>query len=109
SEWILTVDPPRRPDEDGTPFDDALELMELARAWGVPVPRYDAVIPLPADRVGVLQERVAGVPVADASAALVDHVVGLAEVRRDLVVGTRFAGRGFNLFLTSSGPGFCHH
>jgi aminoglycoside phosphotransferase (APT) family kinase protein len=109
TEWILTVDPPRRPDEDGTPFDDALELMELARDWGVPVPRYDAVIPLPDDRVAVLQERVAGVPVTDVSAALVDHVVGLAEIRRDLAVGTRFEGRGFDLFLGSSGPGFCHH
>jgi Phosphotransferase enzyme family len=109
TEWILTVDPPRRLGEDGTPFDDALELMELARDWGVPVPRYDAVIPLPDGSVAVLQERVVGVPVTETTAALVDHVVGLAEVRRNLVAGTRFAGRGFNLFLTTSGPGFCHH
>ena len=109
TEWVLTVDPPRRPGDDGTPFDDALELMDLAREWGVPVPRYEAVIPLHDGSVAVLQERVQGVPVQDATPGLVDHVVGLAEIRRDLVLGTRFAGRGFDLFLTTSGPGFCHH
>jgi aminoglycoside phosphotransferase (APT) family kinase protein len=109
TEWVLTVDPPLAPGEQGTPFDDALELMALARDWGVPVPRYDTVIPLADGSVAVLQERVPGVPVTDATAALVDHVIGLAEIRRNLVAGTRFDGRGFNLFLTASGPGFCHH
>ena len=75
----------------------------------MPVPRYDAVVPLLDGSVAVLQERVPGVAVTDVSAALVDHVVGLAEVRRNLVAGTRFEGRGFSLFLTTSGPGFCHH
>jgi len=109
TEWILTVDPPRVPGDDDTRFDDALELMELARAWGVPMPRYEAVIPLPDGSVAVLQERMPGVPVTETTAALVDHVVGLAELRRNLLTGTRFEGRGFDLFLTSSGPGFCHH
>ena len=109
TEWILAVDPPRVSGDDDTRFDDALELMELARAWGVPAPRYEAVIPLPDGRVAVLQERMPGVPVTETTGALVDHVVGLAELRRNLLVGTRFEGRGFNLFLTSSGPGFCHH
>src|SRR6476646_5803344 len=109
SEWILTVDPPRVPGGDRTTFDDALELMELARDWGVPVPRYETVIPLPDGSVAMLQERMPGVPVTEATVALVDHVIGLAEIRRNLVAGTRFDGRGFNLFLTTSGPGFCHH
>ncbi len=109
TEWILTVDPPRVPGDDDMRFDDALELMELAGAWGVPVPRYEAVIPLPDGSVAVLQERMPGVPVTETTAALVDHVVGLAELRRNLLLGTRFEGRGFNLFLTESGPGFCHH
>ena len=109
TEWVLTVAPPRFPGQDGTPFDDALELMGLARDWGVPVPRYETVIPLPDGMLAVLQERVRGVPVTEVSAALVDHVMGLAEIRRNLVAGTRFEGRAFDLFLTTSGPGFCHH
>jgi aminoglycoside phosphotransferase (APT) family kinase protein len=109
TEWILTVAPPLLPGEDGTPFDDALELMELARDWGVPVPRYETVIPLPDGSLAVLQERVQGVPVTEATPALVDHVLGLAEIRRNLVAGTRFDGRGFDLYLTATGPGFCHH
>ena len=79
------------------------------RDWGVPVPRYETVIPLPDGSVAMLQERVPGVPVTETTVALVDHVIGLAEIRRNLVAGTRFEGRGFNLFLTTSGPGFCHH
>jgi Phosphotransferase enzyme family len=109
TEWILTVAAPRVPGDDDTRFDDALELMDLARAWGLPIPRYEAVIPLADGSVAVLQERAPGVPVTETTAALVDHVVGLAEVRRNLVAGTRFEGRGFDLFLTTSGPGFCHH
>jgi aminoglycoside phosphotransferase (APT) family kinase protein len=49
------------------------------------------------------------VPVTHATPALVDHVLGLAEIRRNLVAGTRFDGRGVRLFLTGSGPGYCHH
>jgi aminoglycoside phosphotransferase (APT) family kinase protein len=109
TEWILTIAPPRVPSDDEHRFDDAIELMELARAWGVPMPRYEAVIALPDGSAAVLQERMPGVPVTEVTAALVDHVVGLAELRRNLLVGTRFEGRGFDLFLTASGPGFCHH
>jgi aminoglycoside phosphotransferase (APT) family kinase protein len=109
TEWILTVAPPRVPSDDVHRFDDAIELMELARAWGVPMPRCEAVIGLPDGSAAVLQERMPGVPVTEVTAALVDHVVGLAELRRNLLVGTRFEGRGFDLFLTTSGPGFCHH
>jgi Ser/Thr protein kinase RdoA (MazF antagonist) len=67
------------------------------------------VIPLPDGSAAILQERMPGVPVTEVTAALVDHVVGLAELRRNLLVGTRFEGRGIDLFLTMSGPGFCHH
>jgi len=109
TEWILAVDPPRVPGDDPAHFDDALELMELARSWGVPLPRYETVIPLPDGSAAVLQERVPGIPVTETTTALVDHVVGLAELRRNLLAGTRFEGRGFDLFLTASGPGFCHH
>jgi len=109
TDWILTVASPRVPGDDERRFDDALELMELARAWGVPMPRYEAVIPLPDGSAAILQERMPGVPVTEVTAALVDHVVGLAELRRNLLVGTRFEGRGIDLFLTRSGPGFCHH
>ena len=109
TEWVLTVASPRAPGDDERRFDDALELMELARAWGVPMPRYEAVIPLPDGSAAILQERMPGVPVTEVTAALVDHVVGLAELRRNLLVGTRFEGRGIDLFLTTSGPGFCHH
>jgi Ser/Thr protein kinase RdoA (MazF antagonist) len=73
------------------------------------VPRYDMIVPLSDGSIAVLQERVRGVPVTQATPALVDHVLGLAEIRRNLVAGTRFDGRGFRLFLTASGPGFCHH
>ena len=109
TEWVLTVASPRVPGDDERRFDDALELMELARAWGVPMPRYEAVVPLPDGSAAILQERMPGVPVTEVTAALVDHVVGLAELRRNLLVGTRFEGRGIDLFLTRSGPGFCHH
>src|SRR5262249_19203910 len=65
TEWVLTVEPPLLPGAGGTPFEDALELMELARDWGVPVPRYETVIPLPDGRLAVLQERAPGVPVTE--------------------------------------------
>jgi aminoglycoside phosphotransferase (APT) family kinase protein len=109
TQWILTVAPPMAPGEHATAFADAHELMELARSWGVPAPSYQHVIALPDGALAILQERVHGVPVTDATPALVDHVLGLAEIRRNLVAGTRFDGRPSNLFLTASGRGFCHH
>ena len=108
TEWILTV-APLVPGENGTPFDDALALMELARDWGIPAPRYESVMPLPDGALAILQERAHGIPVTDATPALVDHVLGLAEIRRNLVAGTPFDRRPFPLYLTASGHGFCHH
>jgi len=109
TEWILTVAPPMAPGETGSPFEDARELMGLAQDWGVPAPRYERVIPLADGSAAILQERVHGVPVTTATPALVDHVLGLAEIRRNLVAGTRFDGRPFPLHLMTSGRGFCHH
>lgn len=106
---VLTWSPPPPPGVAAGAFGAARTLMGLARAAGVPTPRDEDVIALADGGVALLQEHLPGVPPSTASAALVDRVVELAELRRGLLRDTRFADEPCPLHLTTSGPGFCHH
>jgi hypothetical protein len=50
-----------------------------------------------------------GVPVEVVTPGFVDRMVELASLRQDLLAGTGYAARPFDLHLTASGPGFCLH
>jgi hypothetical protein len=82
-------------------------LAAVARAAGLPVPRYDLVAEVDGATVAV-QERLPGHPPAVVDRALVEAMVvlngrmaGLLADRPDLPPA--------ELFLTGSGPGFCVH
>ncbi|WP_238173394.1 phosphotransferase [Kribbella speibonae] len=80
------------------------EALEAARRGGLPVPQYQLLADLPGG-VGVVQERLPGVPpetvdraLLESMIALTDHFTGLAP---DLPVPS--------MYLLESGPGFCLH
>lgn len=106
---VLTWSPPPPADADPEAFATARALMDLARSYGVPAPRYEDVIVLRDGGIAVLQQRLPGVRVDGVSAALVDRMAELAEMRHGLLAETPFAGVPCHLYLTASGPGFCHH
>lgn len=106
---VLTWSPPVPPGQPAGFIDQALALVDIARGAGLPIPRYEAVVPLGDLGMAVLQERARGHTPQVATVTLVEHLLELAEVRRGLLVGTAFAGRPMALYLTSSGPGFCLH
>jgi hypothetical protein len=106
---VLTWFPPVLPGQPSGPFDTARRLMDIARTAGVPLPRYEAVIPITDFGVAVLQERIEGRIPDVPTAALIEHVLELADLRRGLVVDTPEADSLMALYLTSPGPGFCLH
>jgi hypothetical protein len=83
--------------------------MDAARAAGVPVPRYEAVVPLEDGDVAVLQEVAPGAPAREASPALVDQLLELCERRRGLLRGHPAAVDATSLHLRDDGPGYCVH
>jgi hypothetical protein len=94
---------------DGRTVDETQALMGLARRAGVPVPTWEVVVGLGPLGTAVLQRFVAGAVPDEVSDALAGALVGLAEKRRGLLVGTTFAGMPMPLYLTAPGPGFCLH
>jgi hypothetical protein len=86
-----------------------VELVDVARSAGVPAPAFEAVFVLPEGDVGVLQELVRGVPPSRASPDLIDALLELADRRRALLTGSRFAGAVTSLSLVEDGPGYCLH
>jgi hypothetical protein len=82
-------------------------LLDIARAAGIPAPRYELAVDLGDDAV-VVQELLPGVPPSTVDRALVDRMLGLHD---------RFAGLLADhpelplveLYLRRSGPGFCLH
>lgn len=82
-------------------------ILDLARAAGLPVPRYELVADVDGTTV-VVQQRLPGAPPATVDADLIDQMAELND---------RFAGLlaahpevpGADLFLTADGPGFCLH
>jgi Phosphotransferase enzyme family len=106
---VLTWIPPGGDERESRSLDRAMELANIARAHGLPVPRYESVIPLPEGDVVMLQEMIRGVLPPVAAPGLIDSLVELADRRRGLLAGTRFAGETTSLYLVEDGPGFCLH
>jgi hypothetical protein len=106
---VLTISPPIAPGQPLGLFDQAVALMDLAAQAGLPVPRYEAVVPLASGAVAVLQHRVIGEAAGEVTMGLVDRLIEFADIRRGLLAGTAFAQRPMPLYLRSDGPGFCLH
>ncbi|MHA6618021.1 phosphotransferase [Pseudonocardia sp. DLS-67] len=83
------------------------ELLGLARAAGIPAPRYELVRRL-ADRIAVVQERLPGEPPSRVDLALVEGLVAIAGRGAGLLRG-RPDVPAAELYLLRSGPGFCLH
>jgi hypothetical protein len=85
----------------------AAKVVELARAAGLPAPRYELVTEVDGATV-IVQERLPGQPPEHAGTALIDQMVALND---------RFAGLltahpdvpPVDLFLLADGPGYCLH
>ncbi|HEX5595614.1 MAG TPA: phosphotransferase [Micromonosporaceae bacterium] len=82
-------------------------LLDIARAAGVPAPRYELVTDVDGTIV-VVQERLPGAPSAMVDRRLVEQMIalnhrfaGLLAERRDLPL--------VELYLSESGPGYCLH
>lgn len=86
-----------------------MAMMDFAASAGVPLPRYEVVVPVGDGGVGVVQERVAGGTPAVVSLSLVDQLLDLTACRRGLVSGTPYEADAMTLFLHTDGPGFCLH
>jgi Phosphotransferase enzyme family len=108
-ESVMTWSPPLREGQRPGSLDRAIEMMDLAADAGVPVPRYEAVVPLADGGVAVVQERIVGVTPELVTPGLIDRLLKLVECRRGLTAGTAFAGQPLPLYLRSDGPGFCLH
>jgi phosphotransferase family enzyme len=83
------------------------ELLALARAAGIPAPRYELTVRLP-DRIAVVQERLPGAPPTQVDLALVEELVAIAGRGAGLLAG-RPDVPATELHLLRSGPGFCIH
>lgn len=90
-------------------FPRTVELVERTAEVGIPVPRYEATVPLPDGSVAVVQERVEGVVPARPSVTLVDQLVAWTDRRRDLLGGTSLARSPMPLHLHADVPGFAPH
>lgn len=106
---VLTWAPPLHDGQPDGSFDRALAMMDLASANGVPLPRYEAVVPLADGSVAVLQQVVDGITPREVTSGLIDHLLELVDLRRGLVVGTEFSAARLPLYLRHDGPGFCLH
>lgn len=106
---VLTWAPPIPPGQPPGQLDDVKALMELARAAGTPLPRYEAVFDVGELGAAVLQERAFGQRPTTVSAELVEQLIDLVELRRGILAGSPFSGRPMPMYLASSGPGWCLH
>lgn len=105
---VLTWRPPRHGYDGAAQATRTAELVAIARRGGMPAPDYEDVVPLPDGGVAVLQQYVDGV-CGEPAADLVGVLLQLAECRRGLLRGTRFANDAAPLYLLEDGPGFCLH
>lgn len=96
-----------QPDTSAARHRETAELVQIARARGVPAPRYEHVLQVGAD-VAVLQELLPGSPPSRATPELVDAMVELNGRCRDALAG-RDDLAAAELYLRRSGPGFCLH
>jgi Ser/Thr protein kinase RdoA (MazF antagonist) len=83
------------------------ELLAVARAHGIPAPRYDLVARLP-ERIAVVQERLPGVAPVQVDVHLVQTMVEIAG-RGAGLLANRPDVPSAELYLLRSGPGFCVH
>jgi hypothetical protein len=82
-------------------------LLDLARAAGLPVARYELVAEIDGTTV-VVQQRLPGAPPTTVDADLVDQMAELNDRFAGLLAGHPEIP-GVDLFLTADGPGFCLH
>jgi hypothetical protein len=82
---------------------DVGALLEVARAAGVPAPRYELVRP-----PVVVQELLPGSPPREPSRVTIESMLGVNRRCRGLLAG-RTDLPAFALFLRTDGPGFCLH
>jgi hypothetical protein len=82
-------------------------ILDVARARGLPVPRYDLIAELP-DGIGVVQERLPGSPPANVDRQLLQAMIELNERFEGLLAGHPDVPTP-SMFLRESGPGFCVH
>ncbi|WP_195909236.1 phosphotransferase [Microlunatus sp. Gsoil 973] len=79
-------------------------LLAGAAAAGLPVPAYQKIVDLGTQRV-IIQERLPGSPPDNVDNRLVGDLLDLV----DRFTGLGDGGVDLELYLTSSGPGFCLH
>jgi len=82
-------------------------LLDLARAAGLPAPRYELVTELGGTTV-IVQQRLPGAPPTTVDDDLVDQLAGFNDRCAGLLAG-RPDLPAPGLFLTTDGPGFCLH
>lgn len=96
-----------QPDTAAGRHREVADLVRIARARGVPAPRYERVLQVGAD-VAVLQERLPGSPPKRATQELVDAMAAVNERCRGALAGRDDVAPA-QLYLRRSGPGFCLH
>lgn len=106
---VLTWTPPLLQGESPGRLAEVQALVELGRAAGLPLPRYEAVVDLGPSGAAVLQERANGRPPTVVTEPLLDQVLELAARRRSLLAGKPVAARPLQLHLVRDGPGYCLH
>src|SRR5687768_12857478 len=87
-------------------FPAAADMVAVARAAGLPAPRYELVTEVDGAWV-VVQERLAGTPPEAVDRALVDQMLALNERCAGLLANSALPP--LPLYLRGSGPGFCLH
>jgi Phosphotransferase enzyme family len=87
--------------------DQGAELAGVARAAGVPAPRYELVAELP-DVVAVVQELLPGTAPTMVTRPMVESMVELHSRLRGLLAGRADLPMA-PLYLRTDGPGFCLH
>ena len=97
------------PGQAGAAFGQRItELVTIARAHGIPAPRYEEVVALADGGVAVLQEFVAGTRPAPGHRVIAE-LLKFSERRRGVLAGTGHEKEAMPLYLRHDGPGFCLH
>lgn len=106
---VLTWAPAIQEGQQNDAFGRAVAMMDLAQASGVPLPAYEAIVPLPDGAIAVVQEQIIGATPKHVTVELVDQLIDVTECLRHVVTETEYAGTSMPLHLRSDGPGFCLH
>jgi hypothetical protein len=83
------------------------DLLAIARARGLAVPRYEHVLQV-GDAVAIVQELLPGTPPSRSSQGLTEQLVAINAQLRGLLADRPDIPRA-RLYLRDSGPGFCLH